>query len=62
MVVNKTLKREVEELTHALSKAYGGEARLLKCLGSQSFSLNKVGLGYNPKKGKVALQLIKLVL
>jgi len=41
MVENETLKREVDELTHALGKAYGGEARLLKCLGSQRFSLNK---------------------
>jgi hypothetical protein len=54
MVENKTLKKEVNELTHALGKAYGGEARLLKCLGSQSFSLNKEGLGYTPKKGKSA--------
>ena len=53
-VENETLKREVDELTHALGKAYGGEARLLKCLGSQRFSLNKEGLGYTPKKGKKA--------
>ena len=52
MVENETLKMEVDELTHALGKAYGGEARLLKCLGSQRFSLNKEGLGYTPKKGK----------
>jgi hypothetical protein len=43
----------VDELTHALGKAYDGEARLLKCLGSQRFSLNKEGLGYTPKEGKV---------
>jgi hypothetical protein len=55
MVENETLKKEVDELTHALGKTYGGEARLLKCLGSQRFSLNKVGLGYTPKKGKAAL-------
>jgi hypothetical protein len=54
MVENKTLKRKVDEPTHALGKAYGGEARLLKCLGSQRFSLNKEGLGYTPKKGKAA--------
>ena len=53
-VENETLKREVDELTHALGKAYGGEARLLKCLGSQRFSHNKEGLGYTPKKGKKA--------
>jgi hypothetical protein len=34
MVENETLKRAVDELTHALGKAYGGEARLLKYLGS----------------------------
>jgi hypothetical protein len=54
MVENETLKKEVDELTHALGKAYGGEARLLKCLGSQRFSLNKERLGYTPKKGKSA--------
>jgi hypothetical protein len=54
IVENETLKREVDELTHALGKAYGGDARLLKCLGSQRFSLNKEGLGYIPKKGKKA--------
>ena len=27
---------------------------VLKCLGSQRFSLNKERLGYNPKKGKAA--------
>jgi hypothetical protein len=30
MVKNETLKREVEELTHALGKAYGSEAHLLR--------------------------------
>ena len=54
MVENETLKKEVNELTRALGNAYGGEARLLKCLGSQRFSLNKEGLGYTPKKDKAA--------
>jgi hypothetical protein len=54
MVENETLKREVDELTHILGKAYGSEARLLKCLGSQRFSLNKEGLCSTPKKGKAA--------
>ena len=62
MVENETLKKEVNELTHALGNAYGGDARLLKCLGSQRFSLNKEGLGYTPKKGKAALSLPKLAL
>ena len=48
------LKKEVNELTRALGNAYGRDARLLKCLGSQRFSLNKEGLGYTPKKGNVA--------
>jgi hypothetical protein len=54
MVENVNLKKEVNELTRALGNAYGGDARLLKCLDSQHFSLNKEGLGYTPKKGKVA--------
>jgi hypothetical protein len=47
----------VDEITHALGNAYGGDARLLKCLGSQSFSLNKEGLGYTPKKARWPLLL-----
>jgi hypothetical protein len=35
-----------------LAKAYGGEDRLLMCLGSQRASLYKEGSGYIPKKGK----------
>ena len=54
MVENETLKKEVNELTHALGIAYGGDARLLKCLGRQRLSLNKEGLGYTLKKGKAA--------
>ena len=50
-VENESLK-EVNGLTRALGNAYGDEARLLKCLDSQRFSLNKEGLGYTPKKGK----------
>jgi hypothetical protein len=53
-VENETLKKEFNELTHALGKAYGGEDRLLMCLGSQRASLNKEVLGYTPKKGKDA--------
>jgi hypothetical protein len=61
-VKNETLKKEVNELTHALSNAYGGDARLLKCLGSQRFSLNKERLGYTPKKVRRPLSLLKLAL
>ena len=62
MVETKTLKKEVNELTHVLGNAYGGEACLLKCLGSQRFSLNKEGLGYTPRKARWPLQLTRLVL
>ena len=53
VVENENLK-EVNKLTHTLAKAYGGEDRLLMCLGSQRASLYKDVLGYIPKKGKVA--------
>jgi hypothetical protein len=62
MVENKTLKKEVNELTCALGNAYGGDACLLKCLGSQRFSLNKEGLDYTSKKGKAAFITPKLAL
>ena len=52
--MSTTLKKEVNKLSHALGNAYGDEARLLKCLSRQWFSLNKEGLGYTPMKGKVA--------
>jgi hypothetical protein len=52
MVENETLKKEVNELTRVLGKAYGGEDRLLMYLGSQRVSLYKEGMGYTPKKGK----------
>jgi hypothetical protein len=54
MVENETLKKEGNELTLALGKAYVGEDHLLMCLGSQRTSLYKEGLGYTPKKGKTA--------
>jgi hypothetical protein len=62
MVENETFKREVDELTHTLGKAYGGEACLLKCLGSQRFHLNKEGLGLPPRKTRRSLLLPKLAL
>ena len=53
IVKNETLKEEVNELTHALGNAYGGEAHLpFLWWCSQRFYLNKEGLGYTPKKGK----------
>jgi hypothetical protein len=62
MVENEILKKEVNELTRALGNAYGGDARLLKCLGSQRFSPNKEGLGYTPRKARRPLSLPKLAL
>ena len=62
MVENETLKKEVNELTHALGKAYDGEDRLLMCLGSQRASLYKEELGYTPKKARRPLLLTRLVL
>jgi hypothetical protein len=44
MVKNETLKKEVNELTSALGKAYGDEDNLLMCLGSQRASLQR-GIG-----------------
>jgi hypothetical protein len=60
MVKNETLMKDVNELTHALGNAYGGDACFLKCLGSQRFSLNKEGLDCTPKKGKVGFATHKV--
>jgi hypothetical protein len=49
MVENETLKKEVNELTLVLGKAYGGEDRLLMCLDSLNFSLQK-GIGLYPQE------------
>jgi hypothetical protein len=62
MVENETLKKEVNELTRALGKAYGGENRLLMCLGSQRASLYKERLGYTLRKARRPLLLTRLVL
>jgi hypothetical protein len=45
---------EVNELTRALGKAYGGEDHLLMWLGSQRASLYKEEFGYTSKKCKAA--------
>ena len=59
MVENETLKKEVNEFTHALGNAYGGDARLIKCLGSQRFFLKKELLDYTPKKGMASFAIHK---
>jgi hypothetical protein len=50
MVENKTLKKEVNELTCALGNAYGGDARLLKYLGSQRFFSQQRGIRLYPQE------------
>jgi DNA repair exonuclease SbcCD ATPase subunit len=62
MIENETLKKEVNELTRALGKAYGGEDHFLMCLGSQRASLNKEGLGYIPRRARPPLLPTRLVL
>jgi hypothetical protein len=62
MVENENLKKEVNKLIHTLAKAYGGEDRLLTCLGSQRASLYKEGLDYTPRKARLPLPLTRLVL
>jgi hypothetical protein len=62
LVENETIKKEVNELTRALGKAYGGEDRLLICLGSQRVFLYKEGLAILPRKARQPLLLTKLVL
>jgi hypothetical protein len=61
MVENETLKKEVNELTRVLGNTNGGKDRLLMCLGIQTTSLYKEGLGYTHKKGRQPLLLTKLV-
>jgi len=62
MVENETLKREVDELTHALGKAYGGEACLLKCFGTNAFLSTKRDWAIPPRRARRPLQLQSLTL
>jgi hypothetical protein len=55
IVENEILIERVNALTHDLEKAYGGKAKLYFILGSQHCSLNREGLGYLHKKGKIHL-------
>ena len=56
VVENKNLKKEVTKLTHTLAKAYGGEDRLLMCLGSQRASLSlQRGIGLYPQERQGSL-------
>jgi hypothetical protein len=55
MFENEILKKEVKDLNYTLAKTYGGEDRLLMCLGSQRASLYKEGLGNILKKGKATI-------
>ena len=63
VVENENLKKEVTKLTHTLAKAYGGEDRLLMCLGSQRASLYKErDWAIPPRKARWPLLLTRLVL
>ena len=61
IVENKNLK-EVNKLTHTLAKAYGGEDRLLMCLGSQRAFSIKRDWAIPPRKARRPLLLTTLVL
>jgi hypothetical protein len=54
MVKNKTIKKKVNESTHALGNAYGRDVRLLKCLGSQRFSQQR-GIRLYPQERQGSL-------
>ena len=62
VVENENLKKEVTKVTHTLAKAYGGEDRLIMCLGSQRASLYKEGLAIPLRKAKRPFLLTRLVL
>ena len=62
MVENETLKKEVKELNHTLAKAYGGEDRLLMCLGRQGLLSTKRDWVIPPRKARRHLLLTRLVL
>jgi hypothetical protein len=54
MVENEILKKEVNELTRALGKAYGGEDHLLCTWVAKELLSTKRDWAISPKKGKVA--------
>ena len=62
MVDNETLKKEVNELTHTLAKAYGGEDRLLMCLVAKELLSTKRDWAISPRKARRPLLLTRLAL
>jgi hypothetical protein len=62
MVENETLKMEIKELNHTLAKAYGGEDRLLMCLGSKELLYIKRDWAIPPRKARQPFLLTRLVL
>ena len=62
MVANETLKKEVNVLTLALGKAYGGEDRLLICLVDKELLSTKRDWAIPPRKVRRPLLLTRLVL
>ena len=62
MVENATLKKKVNELTHTLAKAYGGENCLLMCLVAKELLSTKRDWAIPPRKARRPLLLTRLVL
>ena len=61
VVENENLKKEVNKLTHTLAKAYGGEDRLLMCLGSHELLSTKRDWATPLRKVRRPLLLTRLV-
>jgi hypothetical protein len=59
MVKNETLKKEVKELNHTLTKAYGSEDRLLMCLVSKGHLYTKKDWDISLRKARPPLLIIK---
>ena len=62
MVENETLKKEVNELTHTLAKAYGGEDRLLIAWVAKELLSTKSDWAIPLRKARRPLLLTRLVL
>jgi hypothetical protein len=62
IVENENLKKEVKELNHTLAKTYGGEDRLLMCLGAKELLSTKRDWAITPRKARPLLLLTRLVL
>jgi hypothetical protein len=54
LLENESLKKEIECLPKDLARYFGSHVRFNHIWTNQKFTLEKNGLGYFPKKGKVA--------